>query len=169
MARKRLPSAAYLRAVFRYDRRSGRLFWRRRADVGPEWNARFAGRPAGGTTTGCILVQLKGFKLVRAHRIIWKMFFGDEPDEIDHRDGNPFNNRLGNLRRATRSQNICNRRVRPGASGFRGVTRDRKRWAARITVNYRVIWLGTFDDPAAAHRAYLAAARIHHGEFMRRE
>jgi hypothetical protein len=165
MPAKPLPSADYLRATFRYDRRTGELYWRWRADAKPNWNARFAGRPAGCRSSGRVTVSIKGYKLLRAHRIIWKMVHDQEPEEIDHRDGDPGNNRLANLRAATRLQNLRNRRTRPGASGYRGVARRGRRWRARIIVGRRDVHLGTFDDPAEAHRAYRRAARILFGDF----
>lgn len=162
---KPLPSADYLRATFRYDPRTGVLYWRKRADCRANWNARFAGRRAGSGHPGRVLIMVKGYKLLRAHRIIWKMVHDQEPAVIDHKDGDPGNNRLDNLRAATLAENARNRRVRPGQSGFRGVRRWRKRWAAIITIGSRGIRIGTYDDPAAAHEAYLGAARLHFGAF----
>jgi hypothetical protein len=162
---KPLPSADYLRAILRYDRLTGRLYWRKRADVGASWNACYAGRPAGTAHGGRVLVMIKGCGALHAHRIIWKMVHDREPEEIDHKDGDPGNNRLANLRAATRSENVRNRRVRPGRSGLRGVIRRGGRWAARITVNGREIALGRYDDPVAAYRAYRRAARRLFGAF----
>jgi hypothetical protein len=52
-------------------------------------------------------------------------------------------------------------------SGYRGVYRHQDRWSAAITVTdangKRTIWLGGFDDPAAAARAFDEAARRHRG------
>lgn len=165
MAAKPLPSAAVLRAMFRYDRRSGRLSWRARADVPPAWNARHAGQPAGTITGYGVAIAVKGCKIVLAHRIIWKMAHDSEPDEIDHIDGDPLNNRLDNLRAATRMQNMRNVRRRPGASGRLGVFASGRRWAAKISVAGRLHRLGTFDTPDQAEAAYRAARRQHFGAF----
>jgi hypothetical protein len=162
---KTLPSADYLRETFRYDPATGQLYWRRRADAPPQWNTRFAGRIAGFVGQAGIAVRLKGYRALRAHRIIWKMVHGDEPEEIDHVDCNPLNNRLANLRRATRRQNACNRRLQPGASGLKGVSFDRGRWRARIRVNGRSKFLGRFDTAEAAHTAYRRAAQEYFAEF----
>jgi hypothetical protein len=164
--RKPLPGADHLRAVFRYEPRTGLLYWRRRKDASKAWNARFAGRLAGCQHRFCVLVKLVGYGSLLAHRVIWKMVYGDEPEEIDHIDRDPCNNRLSNLRRATRRQNMWNVRGN-GRSGYKGVSLHRPtgRWRARIKVNGKEICIGYFTDPKAAHRAYSRAANEHFGAF----
>jgi hypothetical protein len=163
-----LPSAAVLRAMFRYDPVRGRLYWRRRADRSRRWNTRFAGKPAGCVQHGFIRVYVPGCGNSRAHRIIWKMVYDEEAEVIDHVDGDPANNRLSNLRRATRAQNNWNRRRNPRfRSRLRGVRPRGKRWVASIAVNGRSIFLGQFDSAADAYFAYARAARRYHGDFAR--
>lgn len=162
MTAKPLPSAEHLRAVFRYDRASGRLYWRSHAGIGRA----FAGKPAGGISHGFWCVRLKGYGALLAHRVIWKMMRGSDPIEIDHKDGDPLNNRLANLRNATRAQNNRNRgRKRRG--GYRGVSPAGSRWRAQICVNGRLRHLGCFREPEAAYAAYVEAARKYFGEFAR--
>ena len=90
---------------------------------------------------------------------------------IDHRDGDPSNNRWDNLRRATVSQNNANRRLhRNNKCGFKGVVQNPwGRFIASIYKNGRRIHLGMFATPEAAHAAYVAAARELFGEFARAE
>lgn len=66
---------------------------------------------------------------------------------------------------ATRSDQAGNRRMkrrnliyRTNMSGFTGVYRKRKRWAAQIGIGPNTKYLGSFDTPEAAHDAYLSAA-----------
>lgn len=167
MTRKPLPSAEVLRAILRYDAPTGRLFWRERAEAGRGWAVQYAGRPAGGASNGIMRVRLAGYGSLLAHRVIWKMAHGTEPPEIDHVNGNPLDNRLDNLREASHSRNCSNRGPRQRASGFRGVTRQGRRWRATIQVDGRWMSLGSFDDPAAAHAAYRRAAQDHFGAFAR--
>lgn len=64
------------------------------------------------------------------HRIIWLYVYGVWPrHEIDHRDGDGLNNRLSNLREATRTQNCTNIPQRQGTvTGYKGVQRNGDRW-----------------------------------------
>ena len=104
------------------------------------------------------------------HVILAKLAGLDTSDEIDHKDCNPRNNQISNLRPATRSQNAMNCKVRSNnKSGYKGVIwrKDLQKWQAYITVNRKRIHLGFFDDPKEAYAAYCKAARKYHGEFAR--
>lgn len=85
-------------------------------------------------------VQLKR-KLYTVHRIIWEMYNGEieEGSEIDHFDLNKTNNKLSNLRKASKSINCRNRPLRiDSKSGISGVSR-------RVQRGY-VIWVGRYVD-----------------------
>jgi hypothetical protein len=168
MTAKPLPSADYLRSIFRYDPNSGRLIWRKRADAPKRWNTRYGGRRAGSIIDRRRRVTLPGQRACAAARIIWKMVHDEEPEIVDHVDGNPRNDRLWNLRAATMAQNARNTRSY-NRTGFKGVVfeRRRNRWRAGIQVDGRKISLGYFRDPAEAHAAYVEAAKKHFGEFAR--
>lgn len=90
--------------------------------------------------------------------------------EIDHKDLNPLNNQRDNLRRATRSQNHANCEKRTGTSSrYKGVSWDqqRKKWFAKIKVEYKQIALGRFLCEEDAARSYDQAATEFFGEFAR--
>ena len=111
------------------------------------------GRPAGRKSS------------VTMHR--WIVFGGKKGSGVDHRDGDKLNNRRGNLRKATQSQNSKNTLLaKNNTSGFKGVSKAAGgRWRARITVERKEIRLGVFDTKADAAAAYDAAALQLHGEF----
>ena len=86
--------------------------------------------------------------------------------KADHRNHDTLDNRRSNLRLATRSQNMHNRRTnRNNQSGYKGVFLSRERWRAKIQYERQVKHLGMFDDAISAAKAYDAAARELFGEF----
>jgi hypothetical protein len=105
-------------------------------------------------------------KLVFMHREILKVPKGMLVDHINH-DG--MNNRSANLRKATHSQNMCNRKKRSDSSTskYKGVCwhKGKRKWEATIGFKGRNIHLGRFKSEKAAAKAYDAAARKYHGEF----
>lgn len=95
-----------------------------------------------------------------AHRLAWLIMTGEWPaTEVDHRDTDPGNNAWTNLRLATRSQNMQNRRAagRNSATGVLGVSPCRSRYRAVIKTSGRIRHLGVFATVEAAEAAYLAA------------
>ena len=105
------------------------------------------------------------------HRVILQRIL-DRPLErdecVDHRDGDGLNNCHENLRLASHTENMRNRRKHDNnTSGRKGVywyKRDLK-WMAKIKVNGRPIRLGCFVDIEDAAAAYREAATKYHGEF----
>ena len=101
-----------------------------------------------------------------AHRIIWKWVTGDDPpQQIDHINHNPQDNRWANLRLASSQQNATNRRgygkYKKGVIGpNKGLT-----FGAQITVKGKNRYLGTFATEDEAHQAYCDAAKRIHQEF----
>lgn len=158
-----LPSQANLRRLFRHNRSTGRLVWRFRPEMPPCWNARFAGAIAG-RKNGRAGITIAIYVAFYAHRIVWKMVHGTEPLLIDHKSRDRSNNRLKNLRIATKSGNGANTpsRVRDLPRGvFRCSNSVRNPYRAQIHSTH----LGVFPTKQAAARAFLLAARQRYGEF----
>lgn len=106
------------------------------------------------------------------HRLVWEAFKGPIPYgyEIDHKDRNPQNNCLDNLRLSTRAQNRCNQkvyRIDTKSSRFKGVSFDNKRkvWHVYINVSKKRSYLGCYEDEVDAAKAYNTAAVSLHKEF----
>lgn len=172
MARPRkhpLPSIAELQARYAYDPLTGEITIRPREGDDRKtlaFNARYAGRSVGfPMNVGYLFVKVMDQHLL-AHRVGWALHYGEWPDEIDHKDGNKHNNKLDNLRSATRLQNMANRPGR-ASSGFKGVkpARTGTRWCAYIGAREKCRYLGTFDTRELAAEAYANAARERYGDF----
>jgi hypothetical protein len=178
MANKALPEQSVLLQLLRYEPETGKLFWRERgvewfegsaarsaSHIGNLWNVRYAGREAftavngNGYFSGHIL----GSSAV-AHRIIWKLVHGYDPDQIDHINGSRIDNRVPNLREVSAAENTQNQKRRDdNTTGMTGIYRyahERKHmmWLVRIGSKH----IGYFDcigQAIAARRA----AEIKHG------
>jgi HNH endonuclease len=161
-----LLTAARVRELLDCDPEAGTLRWRERP--GNAWfNSRFAGREAGYIRSdGYRQVMIDG-RLHLVHRAIWlhcKGYF--PPDELDHRDGNPRNNAIANLRPASHAENLQNRRAAPRLSAPRGCHLHRSgKFRAEIKAGGKRFYLGMYPDVGTAQQAYLAAAAVLHGEF----
>ena len=106
----------------------------------------------------------------RLHRLIWIYHNEDIPAdiEIDHINGVRGDNRIENLRIATRGENNCNVKTRKdNKSGTKGVIfmKDRNQWAAYISKDNKKIHLGCFDIFQDAVNIRKLATEKYHKEF----
>ncbi len=153
--------------VFNYDPETGALTWR------VKQGARgVAGASAGRLRSdGYVRVQIDRKKYLN-HRVAWLLTHGKWPAaELDHVNGKPADNRLCNLREATRSENMQNewRARRSNVSGMLGAFKNGKGFNAGIRTGDGPKYLGYFPSAELAHAAYLAAKATHHpfGEVAR--
>ena len=108
------------------------------------------------TPQGYISILIFG-KKYQAHRLAWLYMYGRFPkDGIDHKDQNPSNNRILNLRSADQLTNGKNCKLgKSNTSGIIGVCWDkaREKWVARIKVEHKSIHLGRFLNKKDAREA----------------
>ena len=108
---KKLPSVETLNELLTVDPSS---------PTGLTWKVNRRGTAKAGTKAGT-----RGFSgagvphyrvgvngdLYLAHRVIWKITNGKDPENvIDHIDNNPLNNSVSNLRDVTQTENLLNRK-----------------------------------------------------------
>lgn len=159
-------TAERLRQVVSYNQRTG--VFTRLISTAPRVRV---GDIAGSLVTRGYLAFAVDGKLYRAHRLAWLYMTGEwPPARLDHRNTDPADNRWKNLRPATATQNCANsRRPRNNRSGFKGVSWVERlgRWKAGVKCDGQFYYLGLFDSPEAAHKAYRAKAKELFGEFAR--
>lgn len=159
MYNKQILSPELLHKLLRCNFETGKLFWLKRTPEmftggkrSPEWccniwNARYSGEEAF-TTTGADGYK-RGYiyrKPLLAHRVIWAMFHGEWPDQIDHINGIKDDNRIVNLREASQFENMKNQKIYVNnTSGVVGVSFNARQgtWAACINHEGKRIYLGS--------------------------
>jgi hypothetical protein len=117
------------------------------------WNGKMAGERADKLRSDgryrVVLIQAQQYL---AHRVIWKMVYGGDPDLIDHINGDGQDNRIENLRSVDAFANHRNRKRTASSTTRRiGVTfrKRNNKWQAKAAG----IFLGlfdTFEDAVAA-------------------
>jgi hypothetical protein len=108
-----------------------------------------------------------GAGIIYLHRfVLWLAGVPFDAEQVDHINNDRLDNRLGNLRLVTRSQNQCNRPLVRNRK-YRGVTLDKGRgkYAAVIRRQNKQIHLGRFDNEIDAAKAYDRAAIAHGGVY----
>jgi hypothetical protein len=172
---KELPSQTVVQEWLNYDAETGFFTWKKEPrPFGYSLLGKRAGSP---NSCGYLSICIPGYIPHQAHRLAWVLFHGSlaHGEHIDHKDLDRANNAIGNLRTATARQNAQNKPVQKNSrSGLKGAylikprhSPQINRWSSQITVDGRIIHLGTFSTAESAHEAYAAAARKYFGEFAR--
>ena len=99
---------------------------------------------------------------LRLHRLFFYLHNRYLPKLVDHKDNNPKNNKVENLRDLDTSGNAMNSnkrkfyKGRPTTSIYKGVSWDKpsKKWRACLMVKGKYFHLGSFDNQDDAGQAY---------------
>ncbi len=153
-----------LKELLHYNPETGLFTWIKRTG-----SAR-AGRVAGIVNHyGYIHIKVDR-KSYYAQRIVWLYVHGEFPDkDIDHINRDKKDNRLENLRLATRGENIMNRGIQKNnKSGYRGVHQCKvsKKWIAATRIDNKQTAIGRFDNKEDAFEAYKKVVTKKHPEFV---
>lgn len=170
--------------LFDYNASTGILVWRERPPsdfINPlvcrAWNTKYSGKAVIGLNgRGYVRVCFRG-RTYTAHRLIFLRCHGWMPEAIDHINHNRTDNRIENLRAATKSINARNTKLpHRNTSGRIGVhwNKNMRKWQARIRVNDHLMHLGYYENLNAASAAR-ATAEIkydfhpNHGKIVQQE
>lgn len=156
----------YLKEILDYNPETGIFVWK--TDHG---SGQFVGSVAGTIHKKgyiYILINRQGFK---AHKLAWLYMTGYYPNpkkQIDHKNNTKNDNRWENLRLVTNQQNCINKRLGiKNTSGYKGVTwcKSLNKWRAQTSYNRKKIFIGYFDDPKEAAKAYNEKVKELFGDF----
>lgn len=147
-----LLTAERLRELIDYDPETG--LFTHRMSRGPVK----AGDVAGcGNGLGYRRIRVDGPQY-RSARLAYLWMTGEwPPEEIDHINRNPADDRWDNLRAVSPSQNLLNRKLPRSTNMPTGVQRQGNRFEAKISVHRKLCYLGMFSTPEAASAAYQRA------------
>lgn len=163
--------------LLKYDPDTGKLYWNERQpkwfpDTPPQgasgrckqWNTMFAGKEA--LTHKMRDGHLRGHILNKsylAHRVIWVIATGEWPEQIDHINGDPSDNRMKNLRNVSFATNMRNLPIpSTNKSGRVGVRwgKTERRWIASIRCDGKQKYLGSFKRFEEACAARQGAEKV---------
>ena len=145
---------------FQYE--NGNLYWKKpRSGIAVGAKAGFI------DSKGYLRVRFNGKKYLN-HRLIFFMEYGYMPEMLDHIDKNSLNNRIENLRPATRSQNGYNKFMQKNnTTGYKNVYwhNQSKKWVVKINFNKKIKHIGLFKDIELADLVAQEARNKYYKEF----
>lgn len=145
-------------SLLQFDGSIGRFFWRERPRRG--WKAGRSLEAGSFDVHGYGQVMIDG-KIYKEHHLVWLWYHGEMPAvQIDHLNHQRRDNRIENLRLADNTVNHKNRPMqRNNTTGCVGVSFDRSRYVAYVTVSGKQIRLGRFKTLEEAVEARQRANR----------
>jgi HNH endonuclease len=156
--------------------RRGHLYWRPRSEdqfrtylAYTMWNKRYANQKAGcANVRGYVKIAIQK-KSHLAHRLIWLYHHGWLPEALDHINNKPWDNRLCNLRPATRTENRWNSRtLRETTTNVKGVyRRPNGMYETHVMAYGKRYYLGRFARKSDAIKRVREAREALHKEFAR--
>lgn len=152
-------TAEVLRKTLWYSPDTGRFVWLKST------GAARSGVEAGGvSSTGYVRIALFG-RRYQAHQLAWLHYYGEWPGELDHINGDKADNRIANLRKSLRDENLQNQRKAHGnnKAGILGVSLTKRgRFVVMIQSGGKRKYLGSYATAEEAEAAYLKAKRDTH-------
>lgn len=161
--------------LLEYDPATGEFWWKERdakwfscEGTWKGFNARCAGKPAFTSTSshGNRRTMIMGL-VYPANQCAWAIYYGEWPPElILHKNGNVKDDRITNLALGSASQRKSKNGVDVrNKTGVKGVSREGRRFLARIKVKGKDQRIGLFDTLEEAAAAYRREAIKEFGEW----
>lgn len=151
-----------LRSLFDY--RDGQLYWK----VSNSNRIKVGDKAGYLNKLGYVEVRINN-KLYLAHRLIYMYHYGEFNGNIDHKDNNCTNNAIENLRIASQSDNMANKKMQSNnKSGYKGVSfcKQTNKWKASVAKEGKTYWLGRFNTVEEANEAAIKGRISIHKEFV---
>lgn len=154
-------SLSALRSSLSYDPETGIFLRLRTSSPNP---AVRVGRSAGN-------IQNNGYRIIRvggqrflAHRLAWFWVYGEWPNELDHYNRNKDDNRIGNLREASRAENTWNTSGWEASTvpGVVGVSKTGRYFAASLFRDGKTFYRKKFRSLEGAILARKSAEASYH-------
>lgn len=157
-----------LKKLLHYDEKTGiftwahkRASWLNIGDVAGHLNI-----------TGYITIRAN-YKSYLAHRLAWLYVYGKFPEKfIDHINNNRSDNRIKNLREATKEENSRNTlKSKKNTSGAKSVfwKKHAKKWQVQMKINGIQKHFGYFDNLEFAELVAQEVRAKYYGQFARDE
>jgi len=168
LEKESLLTANEVKKLLHYDPETGFFTWLCDPFTGPRRKGTIAGVIGSFGYRSIKIAQIK----YMAHRLAWLVTYGSWPIfDVDHINGRQDDNRIENLREASRSENCANRHLESfGVSGFKGVFWNKKlgKWQVGLKKGKLRKHVGLFSDLNEAKAAYVREAEKFFGRFARK-
>jgi len=149
-----IPTIEYLQECFHYNTTSGVLYWKERPRkhfkterAFNSWNGRYSFTRALNYVNkdGYLCGTLDGASFL-AHRVIYKIVHGIDPNIVLHENGKTTDNKI--LSSGSLSDNSKDQKIRvDNKSGIAGVSlRESGKWMVRINIEGKLKYLGTYES-----------------------
>lgn len=151
-----------------FDYRDGELYWK----IKPAWGVAIgdiAGWAKNNRGYRSVHIRKKTYLI---HRVVFLYHHGYLPQFVDHINGDASNNRIENLRQATKAQNCQNAKTRvDNTSGYKGVHFDKRtnKWVVRVRKNGRYVCVGTFTCLELAGLVSQEVRDLYYGKFAKHD
>jgi hypothetical protein len=135
------------------------------------WKVRCGARAMPGSAVGSMTKEYLRFKYnsktYANHRVIFYLHHNWWPEEVDHINMDKLDNRIENLRAATKSQNQANSAPYKSREMKGSYLNSSGKYMAIIQKDKKRYYLGVYETQEGAAKAYADAAKKLHGDFAR--